>query len=48
MYDVFNQTPKDIILTYIVFFAACAITFPVVRLIVTAATLWRNRRKGVD
>lgn len=48
MYDVFNQTPKDIIFTYIVFFAACAITFPIFSLIVTAATAWRDKRKGVD
>lgn len=45
MYEVFEQTPKEIILTYVVFFAACAITFPIVRLIVTGATSWRDRKR---
>ena len=48
MYEVFNQTPKEIIVTYIVFIAACAVTFPIINLIETAATSFRDRRKGVE
>lgn len=36
MYDLVSQTPKEIIITYIIFMAACALTYPIVRLIITA------------
>lgn len=48
MYEVFNQAPKEIIVTYIVFIAACAVTFPIFNLIVTAATSFRDRKRGVE
>lgn len=42
MYDVVIQTPKEVMLTYIVFLSACIVTYPLIRLIVTAA------EKGLD
>lgn len=49
MYEVFEQTPKDIIYTYIVFMAACAVTFPIINLVMNAATNWRDKTgKGAE
>ncbi len=44
MYEVFEQTPAEIILTYVLFLSACALAFPIISLIYTAATNWRDRR----
>jgi hypothetical protein len=37
MYEVVSQTPKEVVFIYIVFMAACFITYPVIKLITTAA-----------
>ncbi|MBK5447036.1 hypothetical protein [Peribacillus sp. TH24] len=42
MYDVVSQTPKEVVFLYIMFMSACFVTYPIVRLIVTAA------EKGLD
>lgn len=42
MYEIVSQTPKEIVFTYIIFMAACFVTYPIVRLIATAA------EKGFD
>lgn len=36
MYDLVDQTPKVIIITYVVIMAACFLTYPIVNLILTA------------
>ncbi|WP_156031366.1 hypothetical protein [Sporolactobacillus terrae] len=43
MYDLVNQTPKEVIITYIIFMAACAITYPILRLIISALRLGLNK-----
>lgn len=37
MYEIVSQSPKEVIVTYIVFLAACFVTYPIIRLITTAA-----------
>lgn len=37
MYDVVSQTPKEIFTVYFMFLAACLITYPIIRVIMTAA-----------
>lgn len=37
MYAVVSQTPTEVIFTYIMFMAACFVTYPIVRLVTTAA-----------
>lgn len=37
MFEVVSQTPKEIIVTYIVILTACCITYPLIRLIIKAA-----------
>lgn len=36
MFDTVNATPKDIVTIYIVFMAACLLTYPIISLIVTS------------
>lgn len=43
MYEIVNQTPKDVVITYIVFMAACFVTYPIIRLITTAAEKGLNK-----
>lgn len=43
MYEVVNQYPKDIIVTYIIFFSACFVTYPILRLITTAVEKGLNK-----
>lgn len=38
MYEVVQNTPKEIITIYIMFLAACIITYPVIRFIIGAVT----------
>ncbi|MEF7566325.1 hypothetical protein V4V35_25380 [Bacillus infantis] len=37
MYEVVTQTPKEVFTVYIMFLAACIVTYPIIRLITTAA-----------
>jgi hypothetical protein len=37
MYEVVSQTPKEVFLIYIVFMAACFITYPIIKLLTKAA-----------
>lgn len=43
MYEVVNQYPKDIIVTYIIFLSACFVTYPTLRLIIRAAEKGLNK-----
>jgi hypothetical protein len=36
MFDTVNATPKDIVIIYILFMAACCLTYPIVSLIITS------------
>jgi hypothetical protein len=37
MYEVVSQTPKEVFFLYIVFMAACFITYPIIRVVTVAA-----------
>ncbi|WP_275411289.1 hypothetical protein [Bacillus sp. B15-48] len=37
MYEIIDETTKNIVTIYIIFLAACLVTYPLIRLIVTAA-----------
>lgn len=37
MFDVIDQTPKDIIIIYIMFMGACLVTYPIMNLVISAA-----------
>ncbi|WP_176466659.1 hypothetical protein [Terribacillus saccharophilus] len=45
MYEIMDYRFLEIVLTYVVFLSACLLTYPVVRLIITAvkegASKWR-------
>ncbi|MBH0176233.1 hypothetical protein IHV09_22000 [Fictibacillus sp. 23RED33] len=43
MYEIVGQSPKTIILIYIMFMAACFVTYPLIRLITTAAEKGLNK-----
>ena len=43
MYEVVTQTPKQIITIYVLFMAACIVTYPLVSLITTAAKRGLNK-----
>lgn len=43
MFDVVSQTPREIVFIYIVFMAACLVTYPLIRLIMTAAEKGLNK-----
>ncbi|MCK6259388.1 hypothetical protein LCY76_22715 [Fictibacillus sp. KIGAM418] len=43
MFETVNQTPKEIIFIYIVFMAACFVTYPLIRLITTAMEKGLNK-----
>lgn len=36
MFSIVNATPKEIIITYIVFMGACMVTYPIIRLLITS------------
>jgi hypothetical protein len=38
MYEIVNATPQEVLTTYILFIAACVVTYPIIRLIITAVT----------
>lgn len=37
MFEVIDQTPKDIIMIYVIFMGACLVTYPIIHLVVSAA-----------
>lgn len=45
MFEMVNYTPKDIVIIYVVFMAACALTYPIVELIISAITRGVSRWK---
>lgn len=43
MYEIVSQSPKEIIVIYVVFMAASFVTYPLVNLITTAAKRGLNK-----
>jgi len=43
MYDIVGYTPKDIVIGYVIFLSACAVTYPIVNLLITTVSKGANR-----
>ncbi|WP_197204158.1 hypothetical protein [Cytobacillus firmus] len=48
MYEIVSQTPKEIVFNYIMFMAACFVTYPIVSLITTTLNKLNSSRKGAE